>query len=147
LTGFGEGAALGGESLPPVRLDDPGARLAYISPEQTGRMNRSIDHRTDLYSLGAVLYEHLTGEKPFRAADPMGWVHAHIAQRPAPLTARRGDAPPVIARLVHRLLSKNAGDRYRSASSTSARASSTSGRTRPMCPRCSAGPARRRPTR
>jgi len=115
LAGFGDGAVLGGDSLPPVTLDDPDVRLPYISPEQTGRMNRSIDHRTDLYSLGVVLYEFLTGTLPFDAVDTMGWVHAHIAQRPQPVRAWRGDVPVALSRILDRLLSKNAGDRYQSA--------------------------------
>ena len=58
--------------------------LPYMAPEQTGRMNRSIDSRSDLYSLGVTLYEMLTGTLPFTASDPMEWVHCHIARQPAP---------------------------------------------------------------
>src|SRR6201999_1254065 len=58
--------------------------LAYMAPEQTGRMNRSIDFRSDLYALGVTLYETLTGGLPFAASDPMEWVHCHIARQPTP---------------------------------------------------------------
>jgi len=58
--------------------------LAYMAPEQTGRMNRSIDARSDLYSLGVTLYQMLTGRLPFAAADAMEWVHCHIARQPTP---------------------------------------------------------------
>ncbi len=61
--------------------------LPYISPEQTGRMNRELDYRTDFYSLGATFFECLTGQPPFEAEDIMGWIHCHIAKRP-PIPAR-----------------------------------------------------------
>jgi serine/threonine protein kinase len=64
--------------------------LAYMAPEQTGRMNRSTDSRSDLYSLGVTFYEMLTGELPFTASDPMEWVHCHIARRPAAHRTGRG---------------------------------------------------------
>ena len=65
--------------------------LAYMAPEQTGRMNRSIDARSDLYSLGVTFYEMLTGTLPFTAADPMEWVHCHIARQPVPPDERAGE--------------------------------------------------------
>ncbi len=67
--------------------------LPYVSPEQTGRMNRSVDYRTDLYSLGVILYETLTGRRPFEAQDPMELIHAHLALAPVPPSARRSDHP------------------------------------------------------
>lgn len=89
--------------------------LAYLSPEQTGRMNRAIDYRTDLYSLGATLYELLTGERPFGETDPLELVHAHLALQPEPPSRRRPEIPPVVSAIVLRLMAKNAEDRYQSA--------------------------------
>ncbi|MBU0754958.1 MAG: AAA family ATPase, partial [Planctomycetes bacterium] len=89
--------------------------LAYISPEQTGRMNRFVDYRTDLYSLGVVLYEMLTGKLPFQATDASELVHCHIAKRPAPVCEVNSDIPPVVSDIVMKLMAKNAGDRYQSA--------------------------------
>ncbi|MEH1886368.1 ATP-binding sensor histidine kinase [Nostoc sp.] len=91
--------------------------LAYISPEQTGRMNRGIDYRTDFYSLGVTFYELLTGELPFSSKDPMELVHCHIA-KPAPNLRERvkgKEIPQVLCDLVSKLMAKNAEDRYQSA--------------------------------
>jgi len=89
--------------------------LAYISPEQTGRMNRALDQRADLYSLGVSLYELLTGRLPFDDDDPLALVHAHIARQPAPASEVRDDVPEVVAAIIDRLLQKNAEDRYQTA--------------------------------
>ncbi len=89
--------------------------LAYISPEQTGRMNRGIDYRTDFYSLGITFYELLTGKLPFQASDPMELIHAHIAKL-APLVHEvNPDIPLVLSAIVMKLMAKNAEDRYQSA--------------------------------
>ncbi|MEH2065068.1 MAG: ATP-binding sensor histidine kinase [Nostoc sp.] len=88
--------------------------LAYISPEQTGRMNRGIDYRTDFYSLGVTFYELLTGELPFQSNDPMELVHCHIAKLP-PLLGNREEIPQVICDIVMKLMAKNAESRYQSA--------------------------------
>jgi predicted ATPase len=88
--------------------------LAYISPEQTGRMNRGIDYRSDFYSLGVTFYELLTGELPFISNDPMELVHCHIAKMPMPLGDRK-EIPQVLADIVMKLMAKNAEDRYQSA--------------------------------
>ncbi|WP_375477223.1 AAA family ATPase [uncultured Nostoc sp.] len=88
--------------------------LAYISPEQTGRMNRGIDYRTDFYSLGVTFYELLTGELPFQSNDPMELVHSHIAKLPQ-LLGNREEIPQVLCDLVMKLIAKNAEDRYHSA--------------------------------
>jgi len=94
--------------------------LAYMSPEQTGRMNRSIDYRTDFYSLGVTFYEMLTGNLPFNSADPMQLVHCHIAKTP-PLPCKETECrvstevPEAILAIVMKLLSKTAEDRYQTA--------------------------------
>nr|AVH79654.1 multi-sensor signal translduction multi-kinase [Nostoc sp. PCC 8009] len=88
--------------------------LAYISPEQTGRMNRGIDYRTDFYSVGVTFYELLTGELPFQSYDPMELVHSHIAKI-APLVHKiNPHIPSVISEIVSKLMAKNAEDRYQS---------------------------------
>ncbi len=89
--------------------------LAYISPEQTGRMNRAIDYRTDFYSLGVTFYELLTLTLPFPTEDALELVHCHIAKQPVPLCDRKTDIPLVISEIVLKLMAKNAEDRYQSA--------------------------------
>lgn len=89
--------------------------LAYCSPEQTGRINRSLDSRTDLYSLGVTLYEILAGRLPFTGVDAMELVHAHLAQTPQPLTEINPRVPEVLSDIISRLLAKNPDDRYQSA--------------------------------
>ena len=88
LTGFGIASRLPRERQAPEPPETIAGTLAYMAPEQTGRMNRSIDARSDLYALGITLYQMLTGTVPFTAGDPMEWVHCHIARRPVP-PARR----------------------------------------------------------
>ncbi len=87
--------------------------LAYISPEQTGRMNRGIDYRTDFYSLGATFYELLTGKLPFECDDPMELVHCHIAKQPPAINSQ--EIPQVVSDMVMKLMAKNAEQRYQSA--------------------------------
>ncbi|MFO7565184.1 MAG: AAA family ATPase [Enhygromyxa sp.] len=89
--------------------------LAYISPEQTGRMNRFVDWRSDLYSLGATLYELLTSQPPFGRGSALELVHAHIAVRPRPPAELDPSVDPLLSQIVMRLLEKNAEDRYQSA--------------------------------
>src|SRR5580700_3174470 len=84
LTGFGIASRLPREHQAPAPPELIAGTLAYMSPEQTGRMNRSIDARSDLYSLGVTLYQMLTGSLPFTAVEPMEWVHCHIARKPVP---------------------------------------------------------------
>src|ERR1700722_4610479 len=86
-----------------------------MAPEQTGRMNRSIDARSDLYSLGVTLYQMLTGILPFFATDPLEWVHCHIARQPVPL-GDRAAVPEPLSGIVMKLLAKNAEERYQTAS-------------------------------
>lgn len=89
--------------------------LPYISPEQTGRMNRSIDYRSDYYSLGASLYELITGQKLFDADEPIEWFHCHIAKQPTPAYQLNSDIPIALSNIVMKLLGKMAEDRYQSA--------------------------------
>ncbi|OYD91787.1 serine/threonine protein kinase [Nostoc sp. 'Peltigera membranacea cyanobiont' 213] len=96
----------------PNRLE---GTLSYISPEQTGRMNRGIDYRTDFYSLGVTFYELLTGELPFTSNDPMELVHSHIAKQTSLAHEINSKIPPIISEIVHKLMAKNAEDRYQSA--------------------------------
>ncbi len=89
--------------------------LAYMSPEQTGRMHREADYRADFYSLGVLFYEMLTGKLPFQADEPAGWVHAHLAQKPTPPDALNQMTPPVVSAMVLKLLAKSPEERYQSA--------------------------------
>ncbi|MEH1818910.1 MAG: AAA family ATPase [Nostoc sp.] len=89
--------------------------LPYLSPEQTGRMNRGIDHRSDLYSLGVTFYEMLTGQLPFQGKDPLEWVHCHIAKSPLDPNKLNSDIPQMLCEITMKLLSKVAEQRYQSA--------------------------------
>ena len=89
--------------------------LNYISPEQTGRMNRALDYRTDFYSLGVTFYELLTGQLPFIAEDAMELVHCHIAKQPVPPCEINPDIPEPLSSIVMKLLAKTAEERYQSA--------------------------------
>jgi predicted ATPase/serine phosphatase RsbU (regulator of sigma subunit)/tRNA A-37 threonylcarbamoyl transferase component Bud32 len=89
--------------------------LAYLSPEQTGRMNRALDYRTDFYSLGATFYELLTGLPPFQGTDPMELIHCHLAKQPEPPHQVQPSIPLPLSQLILKLLAKNAEDRYQSA--------------------------------
>ncbi|HEX4407141.1 MAG TPA: AAA family ATPase [Xanthobacteraceae bacterium] len=120
LTGFGAASRLSREFQPPVPAEIMTGPLAYMAPEQTGRMNRSIDARSDLYSLGITFYQMLTGTLPFSAADPMEWIHCHIARPPPPLSGRVAGIPDVVADIVLKLLAKNAEDRYQTAAGVEA---------------------------
>lgn len=88
--------------------------LPYMSPEQTGRMNRSLDYRTDYYSLGVSLFQLLTGRLPFEADDAMGWVHAHLS-RPPLEAASIADVPRMLSAILTKLMAKDADQRYQSA--------------------------------
>jgi PAS domain S-box-containing protein len=89
--------------------------LAYMSPEQTGRMNRSLDYRTDFYSLGATFYELLTNQLPFDTADALELVHCHIAKQPLPPSEVNPEIPQVVSDIVMKLMAKTAEERYQSA--------------------------------
>ncbi|MGJ5630501.1 ATP-binding sensor histidine kinase [Nostoc sp. CALU 1950] len=88
--------------------------LAYMSPEQTGRMNRSIDYRTDFYSLGVTFYEILTGNLPFNYTDPLEIIHSHIAKQPIPPHEINRKIPEAVSNIVMKLLFKTAEERYQS---------------------------------
>ncbi|WP_254564123.1 AAA family ATPase [Oscillatoria sp. HE19RPO] len=89
--------------------------LAYLSPEQTGRMNRCIDYRSDFYSLGVTFYELLTHRLPFETTDPLELVHYHIAKQPIPPTDIEASIPPVLSDMILKLMAKTAEDRYQNA--------------------------------
>jgi predicted ATPase/class 3 adenylate cyclase len=89
--------------------------IAYISPEQTGRMNRTIDYRTDFYSLGVTFYELLSGKLPFEGADAIELIHAHIAQVPMPVHLINKEVPEQLSAILNKLMAKKAEDRYLSA--------------------------------
>jgi predicted ATPase/signal transduction histidine kinase len=115
LIDLGISTVLSRESVPLRNPNVIEGTLAYISPEQTGRMNRAIDYRTDFYSLGATLYELLTGAQPFETKDPVEMVHAHIARHPVPAHERAPRVPKVLSAIVGKLMAKDAEDRYQSA--------------------------------
>lgn len=102
------------ENTSAISADVLEGTLAYLSPEQTGRMNRDVDYRSDYYSLGVTFYQMFTGELPFQSIDPMELVHAHIAVLPKPLHELNPDIPPVLSSIVLKLMAKTAEDRYQS---------------------------------
>lgn len=89
--------------------------LPYMSPEQTEDMKRPVDHRSDLYSVGVVFYEMLSGKLPFHAEDPIGWVQAHLTLEPPPLTVVMPETPQAVSDIVGKLLQKTVEERYQSA--------------------------------
>ena len=115
LTGFGIASLLPRERQAPEPLEFIAGTLAYMAPEQTGRMNRSIDSRSDLYALGVTFYQMLTGALPFVATDPMEWVHCHIARKPLAPDQRFAGIPPPLSDIVMKLLAKMAEERYQTA--------------------------------
>ena len=115
LTGFGIASRLPREHQAPAPPEVIAGTLAYMAPEQTGRMNRSVDSRSDLYALGITFYEMLTGQLPFTAADPMEWVHCHIARQPTPPDERVAGIPGPLSVIAMKLLAKTAEERYQTA--------------------------------
>ncbi|MDY6782709.1 MAG: AAA family ATPase [Cyanobacteriota bacterium] len=139
LIDFSIASVLPREQPLPINPNIIEGTLAYMSPEQTGRMNRGVDYRTDFYSLGVTAYELLTGRLPFSATEPMEWVHCHIAKQPLPLqdlnlspqlantSTLEGSLsvaiaqqatltlPQVLEAIVFKLMAKNAEERYQSA--------------------------------
>ncbi|WP_437476653.1 AAA family ATPase [Sorangium sp. So ce1014] len=115
LIDFSIATRLSQEAQTALRPDTLEGTLAYISPEQTGRMNRVVDYRTDFYSLGVTFYEMLTGVLPFDCTDPMEVVHSHIARTPLAPHERDPTIPEVVSTLAMKLLAKAAEDRYQRA--------------------------------
>src|SRR5580693_7627442 len=115
LTGFGIASRVPRERQSPGPPEFIAGTLPYMAPEQTGRMNRSIDLRSDLYALGVTLYEMLTGRLPFIASDPMDWVHCHIARQPAPPDGQSMGIPRTLSAIIMKLLAKTAEYRYQTA--------------------------------
>lgn len=115
LTGFGVDSTVTREKEEIYSRRVLSEVLPYTSPEQTGRMNRSVDYRTDMYSLGIVFYEMLVGRRPFEAKDPLELMHAHLAVKPVPPPEINPEAPVALSAITMKLLSKNAEDRYHSA--------------------------------
>ena len=114
LSGFGlsiDARASGGVTV----SDSICGTLAYMSPEQSRRVERHADHRSDLYSLGMTFYEWLAGRLPFEARDAVEWVYCHVARQPPALSVHRGNIPPALSQLVLKLLAKNPDDRYQTA--------------------------------
>jgi len=120
LTGFGIASRLPRERQAFAPPEVIAGTLAYMAPEQTGRMNRSVDSRSDLYALGVTFYEMLTGTLPFTAADPMEWVHCHIARQPVPPHERVASTPAPLSAIVMKLLAKTCEERYQTAAGVEA---------------------------
>jgi predicted ATPase/signal transduction histidine kinase len=120
LTGFGIASRLPRERQVPTPPEMIAGTLAYMAPEQTGRMNRSIDSRSDLYALGVTFYEMLTGLLPFTASDPMEWVHCHIARQPVAPHEHEKEIPALLSAIVLKLLAKAAEERYQTAAGVEA---------------------------
>jgi len=115
LMGFGIASRLPRERQAPAPPEFIAGTLPYMAPEQTGRMNRSVDSRSDLYALGITLYEMLTGNLPFTASEPMEWVHCHIARQPVPPAERMREVPRPVSAIIMKLLAKTPEDRYQTA--------------------------------
>jgi PAS domain S-box-containing protein len=115
LTGFGIASRLPRERQALKPPEFIAGTLPYMAPEQTGRMNRSVDSRSDLYALGITLYEMLTGSLPFTASEPMEWVHCHIAKQPIPPEDRVASIPGPVSKIILKLLAKTPEERYQTA--------------------------------
>jgi predicted ATPase/GAF domain-containing protein/tRNA A-37 threonylcarbamoyl transferase component Bud32/HPt (histidine-containing phosphotransfer) domain-containing protein len=116
LIDFSLASELMREHADAVPCKDLEGTLPYLSPEQTGRMNRDVDYRTDYYSLGVTFYELLTGALPFSAPDILGYVHCHLSKQPPSVRERASSVPEMLARIVAKLMAKNPDERYQSAS-------------------------------
>ncbi|MEM9924163.1 MAG: ATP-binding sensor histidine kinase [Cyanobacteria bacterium P01_D01_bin.50] len=115
LTDFSIASRLSNEKLQLTNPNQLEGTLTYMSPEQTGRMNRALDYRTDFYSLGVTFYEMIAGQLPFQSNDPLELIHSHIAKQPVAIQQLNPEIPNVIANVVVKLMAKNAEDRYQTA--------------------------------
>ena len=115
LTGCGIASRLPRERQPPGSPETLAGTLAYMAREQTGRVNRSIDSRSDLYALGVTLYPMLTGRLPFTASNPMEWVHSHIARQAVAPAERLQGVRSAVSKIIMKLLAKTAEDRHQTA--------------------------------
>ena len=114
ITDFSIATCLSRETHQPDNQSLLEGTLAYMSPEQTGRMNRSIDYRSDFYSLGVTIYEMVTGQLPFNSNDPLELIHYHIAVKPIAPHQLNPSLPKAVSAIIMKLLAKNAEDRYQS---------------------------------
>jgi serine/threonine protein kinase len=112
LTGFGIASHLLRERQAPGSIEAIAGTPAYMAPQQTSRMNRSIDSRSDLYACGITFYETITGSLPFSASDPLEWIHCHIARPPTPPSERVHGIPGPIEAIILKLLAKSPEDRF-----------------------------------
>jgi histidine kinase len=115
LTDLDIASELQQEHAEAAEIGELSGSLPYIAPEQTGRMNRAVDYRADFYSLGVLLYEITTGQRPFHANDAMEMIHCHIARQPEPISVLRPSTPLILQAIIQRLMAKTAEDRYQSA--------------------------------
>ncbi len=114
LSGFSIASELGQERQAKQLPNQPEGALAYMSPEQTGRMNRSLDYRSDYYLLGLLLFELLTGHPPFSADNTLEWVHSHISRLPPAPHTLSPDVPEAVSAIILKLLAKSPEERYQS---------------------------------
>ncbi len=116
LSHLGRASRVQGKSREIAGLSQEVSGLAYLAPEQTGRLNWALGYGSDLYALGIIFYDLVTGRLPFTASDPLEWVHCHLARTPIPPAEIDASIPPAVSAIIARLLFKNPADRYLSAS-------------------------------